>query len=133
MITKQKKEHAFTPAQLVAALDSLGVPFLRGASGSAVTLEPVALLAALVASNEARLRLALIPLLLAHIQNYLSTPSPHCSSCRRMQRSLYAVTTQQPTGCRSNTASGLQHLWAQVTRCRISLAPSCGSDRCRRP
>jgi len=66
MITKQKTEDALTPAQLVAALDNLGVPFLRGASSPVVAVEPRVLLAALAASNEARLRLALIPLLLAH-------------------------------------------------------------------
>lgn len=66
MIAKQKTEDALTPAQLVAALDSLGVLFLRGASSLAVAVEPHVLLTALAASNEARLRLALIPLLLAH-------------------------------------------------------------------
>jgi hypothetical protein len=66
MTTNRKIENALTPAQLVAALDNLGVPFLRGASGPAVTIEPVALIAALATSHEARLRLALIPLLLAH-------------------------------------------------------------------
>ena len=66
MTTNLKTENALTPSQLVAALDSLGVPFLRGASGSVVPVQPAALLAGLAASPEARLRLALIPLLLAH-------------------------------------------------------------------
>ena len=66
MISNLKRESALTPAQLVAALDSLGVHFLRGAADAALTVKPTALLAALAASPEARLRLALIPLLLAH-------------------------------------------------------------------
>jgi len=66
MISNLKRESALTPSQLVAALDSLGVHFLRGAADAAVTVQPTALLAALAASSAARLRLALIPLLLAH-------------------------------------------------------------------
>ncbi len=57
---------ALTPLQLVDALDALGVPFLRGGCAAATEVEPDDLLAALAASSEARLRLALIPLLLAH-------------------------------------------------------------------
>ena len=55
-----------TPQQLVDALDALGVRFLRGGSGAPLCTQPAALLAGLAASAEARLRLALIPLLLAH-------------------------------------------------------------------
>lgn len=54
-----------TPTQLVDALNTLDVPFLRGGSGMVTVVEPGDLLAALAASDEARLRLALIPLLLA--------------------------------------------------------------------
>jgi len=54
-----------TPGRLVDALDTLGVRFLRGGSGATARAEPAALLAGLAASAEARLRLALIPLLLA--------------------------------------------------------------------
>ena len=66
MTSHLKTENALTPSQLVAALDSLGVHFLRGASGAVGAMQPTALLAALAASAEARIRLALIPLLLAH-------------------------------------------------------------------
>ena len=55
-----------TPQQLVDALDTLDVHFLRGGLGAPVRAGPAALLAGLAASAEARLRLALIPLLLAH-------------------------------------------------------------------
>lgn len=53
-------------SDLVDALDTLGVPFLRDGTGKTVTIEPGILLAALAASPEARLRMSLIPLLLAH-------------------------------------------------------------------
>ena len=55
-------------ADLAHALDVLDVPFIVGGSDS-TTLQlpqPAALMASLAASDEARLRLALIPLLLRH-------------------------------------------------------------------
>lgn len=52
--------------ELVDALDTLGVSFLRGGSGTRRDFPPAVLLAALASSPEARLRMALIPLLLAH-------------------------------------------------------------------
>lgn len=55
-----------TPTQLVDALNTLGVPFIRGGSGAAYSMRPSVLIAELAASDEARLRLALIPLLLTH-------------------------------------------------------------------
>lgn len=66
MTAEMKTAVALTPSQLVDALDALGVPFLRGGCGAAIEVEPGDLLAALATSSEARLRLALIPLLLAH-------------------------------------------------------------------
>jgi hypothetical protein len=53
---------------LAHELDRLGVPFIRtGAEpASPASLPPASLLAGLAASDEARLRLALIPLLLVH-------------------------------------------------------------------
>ncbi len=53
-----------TPQQLVDALDTLGVHFLRGGSGMPCRMEPDCLLVALAQSSEARLRLAIIPLML---------------------------------------------------------------------
>ena len=55
-----------TPTQLVDALHTIGVPFVRGGSGARHAVEPSVLMAALAESGEARLRLALIPLLLSH-------------------------------------------------------------------
>lgn len=55
-----------TPTQLVDALNTLAVPFIRGGSGAAYDMRPSVLMAALANSDEARLRLALIPLLLSH-------------------------------------------------------------------
>lgn len=55
-----------TSTQLVDALNTLGVPFIRGGSGAAYAMSPSLLIAGLAASDEARLRLALIPLLLSH-------------------------------------------------------------------
>ncbi|MCB0061130.1 MAG: hypothetical protein KDE19_03410, partial [Caldilineaceae bacterium] len=55
-----------TPTQLVDTLNTLGVPFVRGGSGVADWVEPSVLLAGLAECDEARLRLALIPLLLRH-------------------------------------------------------------------
>lgn len=54
------------PSQLVDVLNTLGVIFLRGGTGRPTTTAPATLIAALAASPEARLRLALIPLLLTH-------------------------------------------------------------------
>jgi hypothetical protein len=64
-----------TPSQLVDALNLLGVSFLRGGSGAATAVAPGELLAALAASAEARLRLALIPLLLAHPEFAVYVPT----------------------------------------------------------
>lgn len=57
---------AIHPTELVDALDTLGVCFLRGGSGATRNFAPAVLMAALATSPEARLRMALIPLLLAH-------------------------------------------------------------------
>lgn len=56
------------PAELAHALDIIEVPFVAGGSHSATFQmpQPVVLLASLAACEEARLRLALIPLLLSH-------------------------------------------------------------------
>lgn len=57
-----------TGEQLTGALNLLGVRFIMGESSGDKTLykQPALLLAALAQSNEARLRLAIIPLLLEH-------------------------------------------------------------------
>ena len=57
-----------TADQLVDELNRLEVHFLQGGTGCPVTepLEPAILLAMLATSNEARLQLALLPLLLRH-------------------------------------------------------------------
>ena len=65
MATDLSDTAVLTPQQLVDALDTLGVHFLRGGLGAHVRAGPAALLAGLAASAGARLRLALIPLLLA--------------------------------------------------------------------
>ena len=59
---------AITGDQLSNTLRSLGVNFLLGGQGSDAPLrkQPARLLAALAASDEARLRLSLIPLFLEH-------------------------------------------------------------------
>ncbi len=63
-----KPASALTGNQLVAELDALGVHFLQRESDPGATgeVDSVTLLAALATSDEARLRLALIPLLLQH-------------------------------------------------------------------
>lgn len=66
MIRNLNTDTALAPSQLVDALNSLSVSFLRGGSGVASQIEPDQLLVALAGSPEARLRLALIPLLLEH-------------------------------------------------------------------
>jgi hypothetical protein len=57
-----------TGDQLATALDALGVRFLMAGKGSDETLhkQPARLIAALAQSDEARLRLSLIPLFLQH-------------------------------------------------------------------
>ncbi len=57
---------AIHPTELVDALNTLGVCFLQGGSGAPRNFAPALLMAALASSPEARLRMALIPLLLAH-------------------------------------------------------------------
>jgi hypothetical protein len=65
-VSTTKPAFTLTSTQLVTELDALGVHFLQGGNdpGAAGKVDPVTLLAALAASDEARLRLALIPLLL---------------------------------------------------------------------
>ncbi len=60
--------HAMTGAELATALAALDVPFIAGGARQSVAAQPqpAVLLASLAASDEARLRLALIPLLLRH-------------------------------------------------------------------
>ena len=60
-----------TNTQLVDALNGLGVHFLAGGSGATVPLDPATLLVRLAQNSEARLRLALIPLLLVHPEHAL--------------------------------------------------------------
>lgn len=57
-----------TSDHLAYELGRLGVPFVRSETGAALptSIPPAQLLAALAASDEARLRLALIPLFLMH-------------------------------------------------------------------
>lgn len=59
-------QFSYQPTELVDALNTLGVIFLRGGDGVPVTIAPDTFIAALAASPEARLRMALIPLLLTH-------------------------------------------------------------------
>lgn len=55
-----------TPEELVGVLNMLGVPFLVGPKHSSFSPPPEALLVMLANQPEARLRLAIIPLLLVH-------------------------------------------------------------------
>jgi hypothetical protein len=59
---------AVTGTQLTNALRALGIKFILGGKldGEALGREPVRLIAGLASSDEARLRLALIPLFLEH-------------------------------------------------------------------
>ena len=61
-----------SPDELVAELNALGVRLLTGGSTPrrTRTLPPADLLAALASNSEARLRLALIPLLLVRAEYY---------------------------------------------------------------
>lgn len=59
-------DNPIPPAELVDALNTLGVCFMRGGNGVPSTFAPGVLLSALARSPESRLRMALIPLLLAH-------------------------------------------------------------------
>lgn len=68
-MTQEKIDHLIirspTPAELVGALNALDVPFLAGGGPSAY-LSPDELIANLVCAPEARLRAAIIPLMLRH-------------------------------------------------------------------
>ncbi|MCL4506203.1 MAG: hypothetical protein M1434_10065 [Chloroflexi bacterium] len=66
-----------TPDELVGALDALGVHFLSGGDSSprARSLAPAELLAQLAAQPDARLRLAIIPLLLCRPEFASAAPT----------------------------------------------------------
>lgn len=68
IVTPPVEVTPIAPAELAHALDVIEVPFVAGGSQSATFQmpKPAVLLASLAASQEARLRLALIPLLLRH-------------------------------------------------------------------
>lgn len=68
LYSKSAGQHDMTGADLAQALAVLDVPFIAGASRQQIVAppQPAVLLASLAASDEARLRLALIPLLLRH-------------------------------------------------------------------
>lgn len=74
--------------QLVAELDALGVRFLwrEGTAGDAGSMAPVRVLASLASSQEARLRLAIIPLLLhrpglsVHVEAALQRLASHAAA-----------------------------------------------------
>ena len=69
MTTKEVVERAvLSNAALAAELERLGIAFLQSSTEDRLQepIPPDALLAALAASNEARVRMALIPLFLAH-------------------------------------------------------------------
>lgn len=76
--------------RLVAELNRLGVHFVTGgeAERSAPSLSPVELLASLAAQSEARLRLALIPLLLVHPELATAVPEALARLAEREQLTL---------------------------------------------
>lgn len=80
-------------AQLVAALDALGVHFLHGGQAAALecSLEPTHLIRALATSSEARLRLALIPLFLRHpsFARYAALTYPHLPAAAQLLLACY--------------------------------------------
>jgi hypothetical protein len=94
---------ALKQSELIDALDTLGVLFLRGGSGIPKTLAPDALMAALATSPEARLRVALIRCCW-HTQSLLKMQLRHCKFCHRMPPSYCVVTTQQLIGFRPSIA-----------------------------
>lgn len=67
-VTASVETSPIAPADLAHALDVVDVPFVAGGSQSAAFRmpQPAVMLASLAACEEARLRLALIPLLLRH-------------------------------------------------------------------
>jgi hypothetical protein len=81
--------HLMAGADLAQTLAALDVPFIAGASGQrmAAPPQPAVLLASLAASDEARLRLALIPLLLRrpelahHADAALRLMAPQARTC----------------------------------------------------
>jgi hypothetical protein len=84
--------------QLAAELHRLGVPYVHGAGGSS-PLAPADLLAGLAASGEARLRVALIPLLLWR---------PHLASAAREAVQRCSPTAQTVLTCYYTAAHILQ-------------------------
>lgn len=80
---------AMTGAELAVALAALDVPFIAGGARQPVAAQPqpAVLLASLAASDEARLRLALIPLLLrrpelaCHADAALRLMAPQAQTC----------------------------------------------------
>ena len=104
-----------TPQQLVDALDTLGVHFLRGGSGVPCRMAPDRVLAALAVSSEARLRLAIIPLMLAHPEF-----SGHVVAAWQQLSPESAVTLQ----CYYTAAYWLQRKhWTRLTALLNQMSP----------
>ena len=104
-----------TPRQLVDALDTLGVHFLRGGSGSPCRVTPDCLLAALATSSETRLRLAIIALMLARPEF-----SEHVVAAWQQLSPESAVTLQ----CYYTAAYWLQRkYWTRLTALLNQMSP----------
>jgi hypothetical protein len=80
-----------TPDQLVTALNNLDVPFLTGGEPLSVSLMPTGLFSALISQPEARLRLAIIPLLLKQPDFAIVVPDiiTHLPQFEALQLKLY--------------------------------------------
>ncbi len=130
-------ENSVASSQLLDVLDTLGVLFLRGGSGARRTLAPDALLAALASSPEARIRLALIPLLLAHpefaqdVHKALQSLSPDAAVILRCYYTA-AYCLQEKYRNRLASVCGVQQALPDLFGAEFGLAAQCAPDNALR-
>lgn len=128
-----------TGADLAQALAALDVPFIAGAPRQQVARppQPAVLLASLAASDEARLRLALIPLLLRrpefarHARAALRLMPPEAVMCFKFYYTT-AVRLQEKHRCRLETVLGQVALLPDLFSAELGLAEQTDSDEALR-
>ena len=109
--------HHLSPDELISMLDTLDVPFLAGDEQSAAppSLTPVELLAALAQAREARLRSAIVPMLLRHPEF-----APHARTAATRLLGLPRVTLQ----CFYTAALLLQRKYVARLKQLLGVQPS---------
>lgn len=129
LVRRSARHQELTGAELAQALAVLDVPFIAGGSRQplAASPQPATLLASLATSDEARLRLALIPLLLRH-PNYahhavaaLRLMPPAAQTCFKCYYTA-AVVLQEKYQCRLEAVLGRLDLLPDLFSAELGLS-----------